>query len=112
MFKRWQKPGDITDVPRLENGNQNMTGGTTNDRFLTDASWFSLKNVQVGYTVPKKLLKKYVGIESLRIYAVGDNLFLGAKRYGLDPRQGLGGGTSTDSYSAMRTVSFGVNIQL
>ena len=112
MFKRWQKPGDITDVPRLENGNMNMTAGTTNDRFLTDASYFSLKNVQVGYTLPKKWLKKYVGIESLRIYAVGDNLFLGSKRYGLDPRQSLSGATSSDSYSAMRTFSFGVSLQL
>ena len=111
MFKRWQKPGDITDVPRLEDSNQNMTGGVTNDRFLTDASYFSLKNVQLGYTVPKQWLKKYIGVEKLRIYAVGDNLFLGSKRYGLDPRQGLGGGTSTDSYSAMRTISFGVNLQ-
>ena len=110
MFKRWQKPGDITDVPRLENANMNMTGGVTNDRFLTKSDYFSLKNVQLGYTVPKNWLKKYSGIESLRLYVVGDNLFLGSKRYGLDPRQSLSGATSTDSYSAMRTVSFGVNV--
>jgi hypothetical protein len=110
MYKRWQKPGDITDVPRLENANMNMTGGVTNDRFLTKSDYFSLKNVQLGYTVPKNWLKKYSGIESLRLYVVGDNLFLGSKRYGLDPRQSLSGATSTDSYSAMRTVSFGVNV--
>mgnify|MGYP002512549646 FL=1 len=110
MFKRWQKPGDITDVPRLENANMNMTGGVTNDRFLTSSDYFSLKNVQLGYTVPKAWLKKFTGIESLRVYAVGDNLFLGSKRYGLDPRQSLSGATSSDSYSAMRTVSFGVNV--
>lgn len=110
MFKRWQKPGDITDVPRLENGDMNMTGGTTNDRFLTKADYFSLKNIQLGYTVPKSWLKKYVNIESVRVYAVGDNLFLGAKRYGLDPRQDIAGGTVTGSYSAMRTISFGVNV--
>jgi hypothetical protein len=110
MFKRWQKPGDITDVPRLENANMNMTGGVTNDRFLTKSDYFSLKNVQLGYTVPKAWLKKFSGIESLRVYAVGDNLFLGSKRYGLDPRQSLSGATSTDSYSAMRTVSFGVSV--
>ena len=110
MFKRWQKPGDITDVPRLENANMNMTGGVTNDRFLTKSDYFSLKNVQLGYTVPKAWLKKFSGIESLRVYAVGDNLFLGSKRYGLDPRQSLSGATSSDSYSAMRTVSFGVSV--
>ena len=110
MFKRWQKPGDVTSVPRLENGNLNMTGGVTNDRFLTKSDYFSLKNVQLGYTVPKNWLKKYTGIETLRLYVVGDNLFLGSKRYGLDPRQSLSGATSSDSYSAMRTVSFGVNV--
>jgi hypothetical protein len=88
----------------------NMTGGTTNDRFLTKADYFSLKNIQLGYTVPKSWLKKYVNIESVRVYAVGDNLFLGAKRYGLDPRQDIAGGTVTGSYSAMRTISFGVNV--
>ena len=110
MFKRWQQPGDITNVPRLENGNMNMTGGVTNDRFLTKSDYFSLKNVQLGYTVPKNWLKKFSGIETLRLYVVGDNLFLGATRYGLDPRQSLSGATSTDSYSAMRTISFGVNV--
>lgn len=110
MFKRWQKPGDITNVPKLENGNMNMTGGVTNDRFLTSSDYFSLKNVQLGYTFPKNLLKKFGNIESLRVYVVGDNLFLGARRYGLDPRQSLSGATSTDSYSAMRTISFGVNL--
>ena len=110
MFKRWQKPGDVTNVPRLENGNMNMTGGLTNDRFLTKSDYFSLKNVQLGYTVPKNWLKKYAGLESLRLYVVGDNLFLGSKRYGLDPRQSLSGATSTDSYSALRTFSFGVNV--
>jgi TonB-linked SusC/RagA family outer membrane protein len=110
MFKRWQKPGDITNVPKLENGNMNMTGGVTNDRFLTSSDYFSLKNVQLGYTFPKNLLKKFGNIESLRVYVVGDNLFLGARRYGLDPRQSLSGATSSDSYSAMRTFSFGVNL--
>ena len=110
MFKRWQKPGDITNVPKLENGNMNMTGGVTNDRFLTSSDYFSVKNVQLGYTFPKNLLKKFGNIESLRVYVVGDNLFLGARRYGLDPRQSLSGATSTDSYSAMRTISFGVNL--
>ncbi len=110
MFKRWQKPGDITNVPKLENGNMNMTGGVTNDRFLTSSDYFSVKNVQLGYTFPKNLLKKFGNIESLRVYVVGDNLFLGARRYGLDPRQSLSGATSSDSYSAMRTFSFGVNL--
>lgn len=110
MVKRWQKPGDVTNVPRLDNGPNKMTGGVASDRFLIKSDYISLKNVQLGYTVPKNWLKKYVDIESLRVYAVGDNLFLGAKRFGLDPRQYISGSTETGSYSAMRTISFGVNV--
>ncbi len=109
MYKRWQKPGDITDVPRLENGYR-MTGGITNDRFLTSSSYFSLRNITLGYTLPKSLMARVAAISSVRVYAVGDNLFLGSKRKGLDPRQSINGAVDTNSYSALRTISFGVNV--
>lgn len=112
MFKRWQQPGDVTNVPRLETGNQNMTGGVTNDRFLTKSDYFSLRNVTLGYTLPKAWVKAVGGgISSIRVYAVGDNLFLGSHREGLDPRQSISGAVSSSSYSAMRTVSFGLNVK-
>ena len=109
MYKRWQKPGDITDVPRLEDGYR-MTGGVTSDRFLTRSDYFSLRNITLGYTLPGHITARVPGLSAVRVYAVGDNLFLGSKRKGLDPRQSISGAVDTNSYSALRTISFGVNL--
>ena len=109
MFKRWQQAGDVTDVPRLEAGYR-MTGGVTSARFLTRSNYFSLRNVTLGYTLPQHITARVNGISSVRVYAVGDNLFLGSKRKGLDPRQSISGAVDTHSYSALRTISFGINV--
>lgn len=109
IYKRWQKPGDVTNVPRLEDGYR-MTGGVTNDRFLTRSDYFSLRNITLGYTLPKHVTDRVRGLSSVRVYAVGDNLFLGSHRKGLDPRQSVSGAVDTNSYSALRTISFGVNV--
>lgn len=45
-----------------------------NDRFLVDASYCRLKNITIDYTFPKKLIRR-IGLENLRIYLSGDNLF-------------------------------------
>lgn len=109
MFKRWQKPGDVTDVPRLESGYR-MTGGVVNDRFLIRSDYFSIRNITLGYTLPQNIVARVQGLSSVRVYAVGDNLFLGSKRKGLDPRQNLSGTVDSDAYSALRTISFGLTL--
>ena len=50
-------------------------------------------------------------IEKLRLYVVGDNLFLLSARRGFDPRQNILEGTTGYNYSAIRTVSFGINLE-
>ncbi|MDR0834780.1 MAG: TonB-dependent receptor, partial [Candidatus Symbiothrix sp.] len=106
LFKRWTPDHTDATIPRIETGNQDIAGSS--DRFLTSATHLSLKNVTLGYTFPKRTLTK-LGVERLRLYVVGDNLFLFSKRQGFDPRQSLDGSTGY-AYSTMRTVSFGVNI--
>lgn len=80
---RWQKPGDITDVPRPDgiNVNNYRDGGS---RWLEDGSFLRLRSLTIGYTLPKELTNR-VGIQGLRIYAVGTNLWLLTKYTGLDP---------------------------
>ena len=51
-----------------------------------------------------------LGIESLRLFAVADNVWLLSKRTGLDPRQNLDGTIDYGVYAAIRTVSFGFHI--
>jgi len=103
-LRRWQEPGDVTDVPAVMLGSSNLSG----DRWLVDASYFSIKSVQLGYTLPSKLTKK-AGIQSLRVFASGDNLVLFSKLNGLNPQYNMSGSTSY-AYTPTRTISVGVDI--
>lgn len=108
IYKRWTPTNTDTDVPRVSISDQNANATST--RFLTDASYFNIKNVTLGYTLPKKILKP-VGIESLRIYAASDNVLLLTKREGLDPRQSFTGSIASGTYSALRTTSLGLTVK-
>lgn len=105
IFRRWTPQNTETDVPRVQNRWQDAS--QTSTRFLTDASYLSLKNVTLGYTFPKSLIQK-AKISSLRVYVVGDNLWYISRRRGLDVRQSFSGATGF-TYSALRTVSAGVS---
>ncbi len=48
-LRRWQKPGDITDIPRIEVAGKY----TLTDNYLIDASYFAIKNITLGYTLPE-----------------------------------------------------------
>lgn len=107
MFKRWTPNNTNASVPALnyQNQDENVLTGTA---LLTKANYFSLRNITLGYSLPKELLSK-VHVDRLRVYLTGDNLWLKSERKGLDPRQGFGGGTGY-VYSAMKTFSLGVNL--
>lgn len=104
QLRRWQKPGDITDVPRVE---QNPAFAA-NDRFLVDASYFAIKNVTLGYTFPQKWLKK-ADISSVRIFGVLDNFALFSHLDGMDPQYNFTGGTGY-SYTPAKNISIGLDI--
>ena len=80
----------------------------SSDRWLTDASYLSLQNINAGYTLPSELTR-HIGIEKLRVYLTGDNIWLKSKREGLDPRMYFTGETKM-GYSAVRTYSVGLNL--
>lgn len=104
MERRWRKPGDITDVPRLQ-----LDGAmVATDRFLVDASYFKIQNVSLAYTFNFKNMQQK-GISALKLFLTGDNLLTVAARKGLDPKQSLTGSTSF-SYAPVTTISFGVDL--
>lgn len=105
IFHRWTPQNTDTDVPRVQNRYQEAS--QTSTRFLTKASYISLKNVTVGYTFPKSLTQK-AKISNLRVYVIGDNLWYMSKRRGLDVRQSFSGAAGF-TYSALRTVSAGLS---
>lgn len=83
---RWQKPGDITDVPQFISGGQGAASARST-RFLMDGSYLRMKNITLGYTLPKAATK-LLTVDNLRVYASVDNLFtITAKDFmGFDPQ--------------------------
>ena len=107
IFQRWTPQNTNTDIPRLSTADQNS--GSMSTRFLTSASYFSLRNITLGYSLPSKILSK-IHIEKLRIFLSADNVWLKSARKGLDPRQSFSGATGLGIYSAIRTTSISVNV--
>ena len=102
-LRRWQNPGDITDVPRIEIGGTNRT-----DRFLINASYFAIKNITLGYNLPQNWIRK-AGLGSVRIFASCDNLALFSHLNGMDPQYSFNGSTDY-SYAPNKTYSFGLEV--
>ncbi len=114
QLKRWQKPGDVTNVPQLRLGYGNGIGASS--RYVEDASYVRLKNLTVAYNLDSKLLNK-LKIRSARIYLTGVNLATFTKYSGWDPEvntdyragnRNQGG----DFYAApqIKSMTFGINL--
>jgi TonB-linked SusC/RagA family outer membrane protein len=116
ILGRWQNvdnPGDGV-TPKLWHGRSNFINmdGNTISRYIEDGSYVKLDNVRLGYTLPKDITKK-VSIESVRVFAQGQNLFTSTKYTGLDPEQAGGTGFNGVDYNAtpiQRVMSVGINV--
>ena len=103
-LRRWQKPGDVTDVPRVElNGSY-----AANDRYLIDASYLSIKNVTLGYTLPRRIARK-AGMQSFRVFCSADNLYLFSHLDGMDPQYNFSGNVDY-TYAPNKTIALGIDI--
>lgn len=79
-------------------------------RYLQDASYVRLKNLQLGYTLPATLTKK-INIQKLRFYVSGENLLTFTKVAGMFDPETIGGGAGTgNAYPLSRTISVGMNL--
>lgn len=107
MLDRWTPENTNTDVPRLQTTNTySWTSSST--RFLVNADYLRMKNISLGYTIPKPLLRQ-IGINNLRVYAQAENFLTIFGEQGLDPEQSITGSTYF-RYPAMKTMSFGFNL--
>lgn len=87
---------------------ENVTGNrVTQTRYLQDASYLRLKNITLGYTLPKAWLAK-VGVENLRLYISGQNLLTFDHLFDIYDPETLG----LDVYPIQKSISFGLNITL
>jgi len=107
LTKTWQKPGDVTPLPLVEyNGIMQIT---TTHEDLIDASYFAIKNITLGYTLPSRVSSK-LKMKGLRVSLTADNLYLFNALKGADPQFNFSGSTSF-SYTPSRTLSVGLDIK-
>jgi TonB-linked SusC/RagA family outer membrane protein len=105
----WRQPGDVTDVPQF-NYRDSSGAENTSTRFLMNGSYLRMKNLTLGYTLPKSWVSK-AHIGNARVYMTADNLFTvhAADYIGFDPETRADGFQSW-AYPVPRTFTFGVNV--
>ncbi|MEA5461454.1 TonB-dependent receptor [Arcicella sp. LKC2W] len=121
VLNRWTPTNTNTDVPRAVWGDPNQNRRNS-DRFIEDGSYARLKNLTLGYTIPKTIVSK-IKLDKIRVYVTGQNLLTFTNYKGMDPEvsafsQGQNGnstanaaaGTDFLTFPQPRTFIFGVNI--
>ncbi len=114
ILNRWQKPGDITDVPRVQDGDITSWGYSipiTANVYKSD--FVRLKNLALGYTLPNALTSK-AKIDRIRVYSSIQNALLFTPYNGSDPEvSSSGNATTTQGFDKnvtpnARTFTFGI----
>ena len=105
-LRRWQKPGDVTDIPRVGIASYYAS---YMDRNLIDASYFAIKNITLGYNLPRNIIGK-AGLQNVRVFTSVDNLGLFTHLDGMDPQYNFSGGTDYD-YVPNKTWTIGLEVK-
>jgi TonB-linked SusC/RagA family outer membrane protein len=103
LLTEWQKPGDVTNIPRPDNV---FVANTT--RFLEDNSFVRLRAVTLSYTMPASTTKK-AGMRNVTFYLSGTNLLTFTKFSGRDPEFASASLTGA-FYPALKTVQAGLRV--
>lgn len=117
QLDRWQQPGDITDVPQARMYQTN--GQQASTRYLEKSDFIRLRNISLGYTIPKEITQKFY-VDRLRIYFTGINLLTFTDYSGYDPEStydndgnsNIRKGIAFYSAPPAKTFTIGLNIDL
>jgi TonB-linked SusC/RagA family outer membrane protein len=114
ILKRWQKPGDVTNVPRLRWGQSNNINqnGLATSRFVESGDYIRLQNVVFSYTFDKNLISRvFKGyVENVKFFLQGQNLYVWTDYTGADPDNITAGGVDAAVSPQIRTISFGLSV--
>jgi TonB-linked SusC/RagA family outer membrane protein len=107
VLNSWTGPGTSNTMPRVsfnENGSSKISS-----LYIEDASYFRIKNIELGYSFGEAVSKLKLGIQDVRLYVSGQNLYTKTKYSGLDPESidQIDMGT----YPQSRAFLFGVNVK-
>ena len=105
-LESWTASNPSASIPRWQF--DDLYTGNMSTRFLTDASYLNIQNINLGYTFPVKWTKAAL-INNLRLYVSAENVFYWSKRKGFDPRQTYSDIANATRYSPIRTISAGIS---
>lgn len=112
VIDRWTGPGSTNENPRLTTGPTN--NNLFSSYFVEKGSFLRLRNIQFGFTLPNKLIKR-LKMDSFRIYLSANNLVTLTKYRGFDPDisspNALSAGVDYGFYPQARTFMGGVQIK-
>jgi TonB-linked SusC/RagA family outer membrane protein len=118
VLNAWTPTNTNTAMPRAINGDPNQNARAS-DRWIEDGSYLRLKNLTIGYTIPKANLTGFLkgSFKHIRIYAASQNLFTFTKYKGWDPEIGFNNGALTSGvdygqYPSARSLSLGLQVGL
>ena len=111
-LRAWTPENRNTTMPRAVLGDPN-DNIRESDRFLEDGDFIRLRQVQVGYTLPKMWLNK-INMEKIRVYVSADNLWTWTKYSGVDPEFAqsnvLNTGIDSNIYPFTKSFVFGLQV--
>jgi len=111
---RWTQEKHSTTNFRIDGTDPNKNMSNPSSWYIEDGSFFRIKNLELGYTVPSLLTNK-LAISRLRVYMSGQNLLTLTKYTGFDPEFGLGSALSSGvdggTYPQSKTYTLGLQVE-
>ncbi|WP_294224237.1 SusC/RagA family TonB-linked outer membrane protein [uncultured Chryseobacterium sp.] len=112
ILNAWTPENTNTNIPRLVQGDPSGNYSKVSDFYVEDGSYLRLKNLTIGYSLPKDLYRK-LDVNKIRVYVTTNNLFTITKYTGFDPEVGMNSyGVDTGRYPQARSFIFGVEVGL
>ena len=112
VLSRWTGEGTSNRIPILKQGDSK--NWVCSDIYIQDGSYLRLKNLTLGYTLPRQMTRK-IGLDRFRVFGMAENLFTWTRYWGFDPEIGSGStslGVDYGVYPQARTFTVGFNITL
>jgi TonB-linked SusC/RagA family outer membrane protein len=109
ILKRWQNPGDVTEVPRMDVA-RTADFDAASDRWLIDASFINIRTITLSYNIPRNISSK-LKINNGQVYLSGENFLMLSRRNGMNVQQNFGG-TTSNVYSPAKSLVLGISFSL
>lgn len=104
----WKNPGDTNCNPKPVAGNATSSNTSVSSRFVENGSYVRIKDITLSYTLPKRLLNP-LGVNNLKIYASGMNVYTFHDVDFYDPERGVKG-MGYGVYPMTKSVVFGLDL--